>query len=67
MEKDPDLHHQVPDSGRAKIHFKSFSVARAGRKLENAGAGNLHLTKDERARIDEAFPLSPHYRGLPML
>jgi diketogulonate reductase-like aldo/keto reductase len=34
---------------------------------ENAGAGNLRLTKDELARIDEAFPLSPHYRGLPVL
>jgi len=41
MEKDPDLHHQVPDSGRAKIHFKSFSVARAGRKLEDCLARAL--------------------------
>jgi len=34
---------------------------------ENAGAGSLRLNKDELARIDEAFPLSPHYRGLPVL
>jgi len=34
---------------------------------ENAGAGNLRLTKDELALIGEAFPLSPHYRGLPVL
>ena len=34
---------------------------------ENAGAGNLRLTKAEFALIDEVFPLSPHYRGLPVL
>ena len=34
---------------------------------ENAGAGSLRLSKDELARIDEAFPLSPHHRGLPVL
>jgi len=34
---------------------------------ENAGAGSLRLTKDELARIDDAFPLSSHYRGLPVL
>ena len=34
---------------------------------ENAGAGSLRLNKDELARIDEAFPLSSHYRGLPVL
>jgi diketogulonate reductase-like aldo/keto reductase len=34
---------------------------------ENAGAGSLRLTDDELARIDEAFPLSSHYRGLPVL
>jgi len=34
---------------------------------ENAGAGNLRLTKDQLARIDKAFPLSSHFRGLPVL
>ena len=34
---------------------------------ENAGAGSLRLSKDELARINEAFPLSSHYRGLPVL
>jgi len=34
---------------------------------ENAGAGSLRLSKDELARIDEAVPLSPHHRGLPVL
>jgi diketogulonate reductase-like aldo/keto reductase len=34
---------------------------------ENAGAGELRLTKAEIARIDEAFPLGPPPRSLPML
>ncbi len=34
---------------------------------ENAGAGNLRLTEAEVARIDEAFPLGPRPRRLPML
>ena len=34
---------------------------------ENAEAGNLRLSKDELAWIDEAFPLSRHNRGLPVL
>lgn len=34
---------------------------------ENAGAGDLRLTDDELARIDEAFPLGPRPRTLPML
>jgi diketogulonate reductase-like aldo/keto reductase len=34
---------------------------------ENAGAGDLRLTDDELARIDEAFPLRPRTGHLPML
>jgi diketogulonate reductase-like aldo/keto reductase len=34
---------------------------------ENAGAGDLRLTDAELARIDEAFPLGPRPRTLPML
>jgi diketogulonate reductase-like aldo/keto reductase len=34
---------------------------------ENAGAGDLRLTKTDLARIDQAFPLGPRPRGLPML
>jgi diketogulonate reductase-like aldo/keto reductase len=34
---------------------------------ENAAAGDLHLTKAELARIDEAFPLGPRPRELPTL
>ena len=34
---------------------------------ENAGAGDLPLTRDELARIDAAFPRGARPRGLPML
>ena len=34
---------------------------------ENAGAGNLQLTAAELKRIDEAFPIGPRPRSLPML
>jgi diketogulonate reductase-like aldo/keto reductase len=33
----------------------------------NAGAGNLRLSDQELSRIDQAFPLGPPRRGLPML
>ena len=34
---------------------------------ENAGAGELRLSEDELARIDEAFPLDRRARALPTL
>ena len=34
---------------------------------ENAGAGSLHLTEEELARIDKAFPRKARPRELPML
>jgi len=34
---------------------------------ENAGAGDLQLSEDETARIDQAFPLDRAERALPML
>jgi diketogulonate reductase-like aldo/keto reductase len=34
---------------------------------ENAAAGDLRLTKDELAQIDQAFPRGPRPRTLPML
>ena len=43
---------------------KSSSVEHCA---ENAGAGDLHLTEIEVARIDEAFPLSQAPGQLPML
>jgi len=47
-----------------------FTIPKAARPehaAENAGAGDLELTPAELARIDEAFPLGPRPRGLPML
>jgi diketogulonate reductase-like aldo/keto reductase len=35
--------------------------------IENAAAGDLQLTADDIARIDEAFPRGPRPRSLPML
>jgi diketogulonate reductase-like aldo/keto reductase len=43
---------------------KASTPAHAG---ENARAGSLHLTPDEIARIDAAFPRGPRPRELPML
>jgi diketogulonate reductase-like aldo/keto reductase len=34
---------------------------------ENAGSGDLRLSKEELSRIDKAFPLNPNRRGLPIL
>jgi diketogulonate reductase-like aldo/keto reductase len=47
-----------------------FTIPRAIRAehaAENAGAGDLQLTGDELVRIDQAFPLGPRPRELPML
>ncbi|MGH7264758.1 MAG: aldo/keto reductase [Candidatus Rokuibacteriota bacterium] len=47
-----------------------FAIPKAARPehaADNAGAGRLRLTEAELARIDEAFPLGPPPRHLPML
>lgn len=47
-----------------------FTIPKASRTehaVENAGAGELRLTKAELARIDEAFPLGPHPHKLATL
>jgi len=47
-----------------------FAIPKASRPehaAENAGAGDLRLTKAELARIDEAFPLGPRPSELPTL
>jgi len=47
-----------------------FTIPRAGspeHAAENAGAGDLQLSDAELARIDQAFPLGPPPRHLPML
>jgi aryl-alcohol dehydrogenase-like predicted oxidoreductase len=43
---------------------KASSVEHAA---ENAAAGDLQLGEDELAKIDQAFPLGPRPRGLPMI
>jgi diketogulonate reductase-like aldo/keto reductase len=47
-----------------------FTIPKATRPehaAENAGAGDLRLTEADLRRIDEAFPLGPRPRVLPML
>jgi diketogulonate reductase-like aldo/keto reductase len=47
-----------------------FAIPKASRPehaAENTGAGDLRLTRAELARIDEAFPLGPRPRELPLL
>jgi len=48
----------------------TFAIPKASRPqhaAENAGAGDLRLTRAELARIDEAFPLGARPRELPMI
>lgn len=47
--------------------FAIPKAARAEHALENARAGDLRLSEDELARIDEAFPRGPRSRELPMV
>jgi diketogulonate reductase-like aldo/keto reductase len=47
-----------------------FAIPKASRPehaVENAGAGDLRLSEAEFAQIDEAFPLGPRPRVLPVL
>lgn len=51
-------------------HPAVFAIPKASRPEhagENADAGTLELTRAELRRIDEAFPLGPRPRRLPML
>lgn len=47
--------------------FAIPKAASASHVVENAGAGQLWLSRDEIALIDDAFPRRPRPRGLPML
>ena len=47
--------------------FTIPKASSAQHAVENAGAGDLRLTAAELAQIDEAFPLGPRPRSLPML
>lgn len=47
-----------------------FAIPKAARRAhveDNAGAGDLALTADQIARIDDAFPPGPRARGVPFL
>jgi diketogulonate reductase-like aldo/keto reductase len=68
-----DAHHATPRQVALRFLVrrhppsaipKASTVAHAE---ENAGAGDLRLDDAELARIDEAFPLGPPPRELPML
>jgi len=52
---------------RRPMLFTVPKAANAEHVEENAGAGDLRLTEAEINRIDEAFPLGPPPRELPML
>ena len=66
-------HHATPRQVALRFLLRwpsMFTIPKASRPAhaeENAGAGELRLTKAEIARIDEAFPLGPPPRSLPML
>jgi diketogulonate reductase-like aldo/keto reductase len=47
--------------------FTIPKASNADHTSENAAAGDLRLSEDEIARIDEAFPLDRHARALPTL
>ena len=51
-------------------HPATFAIPKAGNPAhaaENAGTGDLTLSRDDLARIDAAFPRGARTRGLPML
>ncbi len=52
---------------RSPAVFGIPKASSAEHARENAGAGELHLTKAELAQIDEAFPRPPGHHPLPML
>jgi diketogulonate reductase-like aldo/keto reductase len=66
-------HHATPRQVALRFLLRwpsMFAIPKASTPQhveENAGAGEFRLTKAEIARIDEAFPLGPPPRSLPML
>jgi diketogulonate reductase-like aldo/keto reductase len=52
---------------RATTVFAIPKASSAEHAEENAGAGDLELTKDDIAALDATFPRGPKPRGLPML
>jgi diketogulonate reductase-like aldo/keto reductase len=68
-----DVHTATPRQVALRFLVRTpsvFAIPKASNPdhaAENAGAGDLPLTNAELARIDEAFPLGPRPRSLPML
>ena len=68
-----DRHHATPRQValRFLVHRELlFAIPKAStpeHAAENAAAGDLHLTEEELARIDEAFPVGPVPSELPTL
>jgi diketogulonate reductase-like aldo/keto reductase len=68
-----EAHHATPRQValsfvvRCRSVFTIPKASKPSHAAENAGAGDLRLTEAEIMRIDEAFPLGPRPRTLPML
>src|SRR5262249_32153985 len=68
-----DAHRATPRQVAVRFltrHESLFAIPKSGRverTEENAGAGDLFLSKAELARIDAAFPRGKPPRSLPML
>ncbi len=68
-----DAHRATPRQvalrflARRPVLFAIPKASRPEHAAENAGAGSLHLTDAELARMDAAFPRGPRPRELPML
>lgn len=73
LEEIAAAHHATPRQVALRFLVRRpslFAIPKAAtpeHAAENAGAGDLQLTKAELARIDEAFPLGPRPRELPTL
>ena len=68
-----ERHHATPRQVALRFLTRRpslFTIPKASsleHTAENAAAGDLHLTEDELAQIDEAFPLGPVPTALPTL
>jgi diketogulonate reductase-like aldo/keto reductase len=73
LEQIAAAHHATPRQVALRFLLRwpeLFAIPKASspdHAQENAGAGDLQLTKAELARIDLAFPRGPGHRRLPML
>jgi diketogulonate reductase-like aldo/keto reductase len=73
LKKIADVHNATPRQVALRFlvsRHPIFAIPKAStpeHAVENAGAGDLHLTEEEIGRIDKAFPLRPWTGELPML